>query len=59
MLDGERSKTFTFWKKLHRDVGYNVIIFKVFIYDMIVAIGAAKQEVTVGKIYGVGVDVCR
>ena len=50
MLDGEISQYVDiFFKELHRDVRYDVNLWKVNINDLTEAVEAAKQGVTAGK----------
>ena len=38
-----------FFKELHRDAHYHQTYFKVYVRDMIIAVEAAKQGVTMGE----------
>ena len=55
--DGETSK-YVDIKGAARGCTLSPNLFKVYIDDMIVAVEAAKQGVTMGEDYGVVVDVC-
>ena len=58
---GKYRSILIFYKELHRDIlrTSSPILFKIYFNDPIVAVEAAKQEVTMGEhIYSVGIGVC-